>query len=124
MADGRWPRSRILDPSAFGSRRASGPAMDPTNPFHHAIYLVGPTAVGKTAVGVALARRLGAEVVALDSMTLYRGMDIGTAKPTPAEREGIPHHLIDVLDPCESASVAQYRAWALGTVAGIEARGH
>jgi tRNA dimethylallyltransferase len=94
------------------------------NPLHRAIYLTGPTAVGKTAVGVALARRLGAEVVALDSMTLYRGMDIGTAKPTPAEREGIPHHLIDVLDPWESASVAQYRAWAVETVAGIEARGH
>jgi tRNA dimethylallyltransferase len=94
------------------------------NPLHRAIYLTGPTAVGKTAVGVALARRLGAEVVALDSMTLYRGMDLGTAKPTPAEREGIPHHLIDVLDPWESASVAQYRAWAVETVAGIEARGH
>ncbi len=55
------------------------------SPFHRAIYLTGPTASGKTAVGVALARRLGAEVVALDSMTLYRGMDIGTAKPTEAE---------------------------------------
>jgi tRNA dimethylallyltransferase len=93
------------------------------NPLHRAIYLTGPTAVGKTAVGVALARRLGAEVVALDSMTLYRGMDIGTAKPTLAEREGIPHHLIDVLDPWEEASVAQYRARALETVGAIEARG-
>ena len=50
-------------------------------------------------------------------MTLYRGMDIGTAKPTPAERGGVPHHLIDVLDPWESASVAEYRAWALAAVA-------
>ena len=70
--------------------------------FHRAIYLTGPTASGKTAVGVALARRLGAEVLALDSMTLYRGMDIGTAKPTPAEQGGIPHHLIDIIDPWES----------------------
>ncbi len=93
------------------------------DPLHRAIYLTGPTAVGKTAVGVALARRLGAEVIALDSMTLYRGMDIGTAKPTLREREGIPHHLIDVLDPWESASVAEYRNWALAAVAGIEARG-
>ena len=54
--------------------------------FHRAIYLTGPTASGKTAVGVALARRLEAEVVAMDSMTIYRGMDIGTAKPTMAER--------------------------------------
>jgi tRNA dimethylallyltransferase len=93
------------------------------DPFHRAIYLTGPTASGKTAVGVALARRLGAEVVALDSMTLYRGMDVGTAKPTPAERGGVPHHLIDVLDPWESASVARYRDWAAEAVAEIEARG-
>jgi tRNA dimethylallyltransferase len=93
------------------------------NPFHRAIYLAGPTAVGKTAVGVALARRLGAEVIALDSMTLYRGMDIGTAKPSVAEREGVPHHLIDVLDPWESASVADYRSWALEAVARVEGRG-
>ncbi len=93
------------------------------DPLHRAIYLTGPTAVGKTAVGVALARRLGAEVIALDSMTLYRGMDIGTAKPALLERGGIPHHLIDVLDPWESASVAEYRNWALAAVAGLEARG-
>ena len=89
---------------------------------HRAIYLAGPTASGKTAVGVALARRLGAEVLALDSMTLYRGMDVGTAKPTPAERGGVPHHLIDVLDPWESASVADYRGLALGKLAEIEGR--
>ncbi len=93
------------------------------HPLHRAIYLTGPTAVGKTAVGVALARRLGAEVVALDSMTLYRGMDIGTAKPTPAERGGVPHHLIDVLDPWESASVADYRDRAIRVVADLEGRG-
>ena len=80
--------------------------------------------MGKTAVGVALARRLGAEVLALDSMTLYRGMDIGTAKPTLLERGGVPHHLIDVLDPWESASVADYRDRALEVVADVEARGH
>jgi tRNA dimethylallyltransferase len=94
------------------------------NPFHRAVYLTGPTTSGKTAVGAALARLLGAEVVALDSMTLYRGMDVGTAKPTEAERQGVPHHLIDVLDPWESASVAQYRTWASEVVAGIEARGN
>ena len=76
------------------------------DPFHRAIYLTGPTASGKTAVGVELARRIDAEVVALDSMTLYRGLDIGTAKPTAAERGEVPHHLIDVLDPWESSSVA------------------
>ncbi|MDR3637684.1 MAG: tRNA (adenosine(37)-N6)-dimethylallyltransferase MiaA [Isosphaeraceae bacterium] len=94
-----------------------------TNPFHRAVYLTGPTASGKTAVGVALARRLGAEIVALDSMTLYRGMDVGTAKPTLEERGGVPHHLIDVIDPWDMASVAQFRAWALDVAAGVEARG-
>jgi len=93
------------------------------NPFHRAVYLTGPTASGKTAVGVELARRLDAEVVALDSMTLYRGMDVGTAKPTPAEMRGVPHHLIDVLDPWEAASVAGYRAWAADAVARVEAGG-
>src|SRR6516162_4181132 len=93
------------------------------DPFHRAIYLTGPTASGKTAVGVALARRIDAEVVALDSMTLYRGLDIGTAKPTAAERGEVPHHLIDVLDPWESADVAQYRTWAGEAIASIEARG-
>ena len=92
-------------------------------PFHRAIYLTGPTASGKTAIGVALARRLDAEIVAVDSMTLYRGMDIGTAKPTDAERGGIPHHLIDVLDPWQAASVAEYRRWALAAVEDIERRG-
>jgi tRNA dimethylallyltransferase len=91
--------------------------------FGRAIYLTGPTASGKTAVGVALARRLGAEIVALDSTTIYRRMDIGTAKPMPAERGGIPHHLLDVIEPWESASVSDYRAWARAAVAAIEGRG-
>ena len=93
------------------------------NIFHRAIYLTGPTASGKTAVGVALALRLDAEVVALDSMTLYRGMDIATAKPTLEERRGVPHHLIDVIDPWESASVSAYRQWAAEAAGLIEARG-
>ena len=66
---------------------------------------------------------MNAEVLALDSMTLYRGMDVGTAKPTFGERQGVPHHLIDVLDPWESASVADYRAWAISQVLDVESRG-
>ncbi len=92
------------------------------NPFHRAIYLTGPTASGKTAVGLELATRLNAEIIALDSTTLYRGMDIGTAKPTPAERGEIPHHLIDVLDPWESSSVSSYREWARAAIADVETR--
>ena len=92
-------------------------------PLHRAIYLTGPTASGKTAVGVELALRLDAEIIAVDSMTLYRGMDIGTAKPTLAERKGIPHHLIDVVDPWQAASVAEYRRWAIAAAEEIESRG-
>lgn len=86
-------------------------------------YLTGPTASGKTAVAAALAERIGAEVVSLDSMALYRGMDIGTAKPTAEERRAVPHHLIDVLDPHEEYSLAQYLAAAAACVAEIHARG-
>ncbi len=93
------------------------------NTFHRAIYLTGPTASGKTAVGVALARRLDAEVVAMDSTTIYRRMDIGTAKPTMAERGGIPHHLIDVIEPWEAASVADYLGWAREAIEAVEGRG-
>jgi tRNA dimethylallyltransferase len=88
-----------------------------------ALYLTGQTASGKSAVALDLAAYLGAEVLALDSMTLYRGMDIGTAKPTEAERSAVPHHLIDVLDPWEHASVAEYLGRAVAAVADIRARG-
>src|SRR5262245_58428743 len=111
--------SRIPVPLPF----LAFPVSPSDNPFHRAAYLTGATASGKTAVGVALARRLDAEVVALDSMSLYRGMDVGTAKPTLAERGGIPHHLLDVLDPWESSSVARYREWAAEAIGAIEARG-
>ena len=91
--------------------------------FHRAIYLTGPTASGKTAIAIELANRLGAEVLALDSMTLYRGLDIATAKPTPEERLRVPHHLIDVIDPWQKASVAAYRQWAAERALDVEARG-
>lgn len=86
-------------------------------------FLAGPTAAGKTAAGIALSERLGAEVVALDSMTLYRGMDVGTAKPTREERARAPHHLLDVLDPHEDCSVAEYVARANTVCREILARG-
>ena len=95
----------------------------PVNPFHRAVYLTGPTASGKSEAGLELAVRLNAEILALDSMTLYRGMDIGTAKPGEEELCAVPHHLIDVLDPWDSASVADYRGWAASAIADIEARG-
>jgi tRNA dimethylallyltransferase len=73
------------------------------------LAIVGPTAAGKSALAIALAEELGGEVVNADAMQLYRGMDIGTAKVTPDERRGVPHHLLDVLDVTETASVAAYQ---------------
>lgn len=89
------------------------------------IAVVGPTATGKSALGVALARRLepAGEVVNADAFQLYRGMDVGTAKVTDEERQGVPHHLIDVLPADEDASVARYQVAARAAVADIEARG-
>lgn len=95
-----------------------------TNPlFQDAWFLTGPTASGKSAVGVELARRLGAEIVSLDSIALYRGMDIGTAKPTLEERSLVPHHLIDLVDPWEEFSLAQYVEAAGRVAREIAARG-
>jgi tRNA dimethylallyltransferase len=87
------------------------------------VAVVGPTATGKSRLAVALARQLGGEIVNADAMSLYRGMDIGTAKPTAAERDGIPHHLFDLWDVREPASVAAYAAVARPLVAEIRARG-
>jgi tRNA dimethylallyltransferase len=86
-------------------------------------FLCGPTACGKTEVSLVLSERLNAEIVALDSMTLYRGMDIGTAKPSLDERTRVPHHLINVLEPYEEYSLAQYVAAAEQACAQIVARG-
>ncbi|MGC4002435.1 MAG: tRNA (adenosine(37)-N6)-dimethylallyltransferase MiaA [Pirellulales bacterium] len=86
-------------------------------------FLCGPTASGKTDVSLALSRRLNAEILSLDSMAVFRGMDIGTAKPMPAERTAIPHHLLDIRDPHEEFSVVEYRTLALATVAQLTARG-
>ena len=87
------------------------------------IAVVGPTASGKSALGIALAHEFGGEVVNVDSMQLYRGMDIGTAKLPVEEREGIPHHLLDIWDVTKTASVAEYQALAVATVEEIMARG-
>lgn len=102
--------------------RAAGYPLFMT-PFADALVLTGPTGSGKTALAVRLAERLSAEILALDSMTLYRGLDIGTAKPTPEERSRVPHHLIDVLEPSESASVAWWLVEAARLCGEIRARG-
>jgi tRNA dimethylallyltransferase len=88
------------------------------------LALVGPTGVGKTAVAVRLAGQIAMEVVSADSRQVYRGMDIGTGKPTAEERAAVPHHLVDVVDPDERYHAARFRAEALAAVAAIYERGH
>ncbi|KRC77430.1 tRNA dimethylallyltransferase [Achromobacter sp. Root83] len=87
------------------------------------ICLAGPTAAGKSASTLALAERWPLEIVNVDSATIYRGMDIGTAKPSPEEQARVPQHLLDILDPAQSYSAAEFRADALRLIGEIRARG-
>lgn len=87
------------------------------------LVVTGPTATGKTALSVELAKKLGGEIVSADSMQIYRGMDIGTAKATKAEMQNIPHHMIDIADPSEDYSVSRYVEEADAAVRGILSRG-
>jgi tRNA dimethylallyltransferase len=88
-----------------------------------AVFLLGPTASGKTAVALALARRMPVEIVSVDSAQVYRGMDVGTAKPDTAARELVPHHLIDIVEPTAAYSAGRFREDALRLVREIDARG-
>ena len=86
------------------------------------VAVVGPTATGKSDLALELAQALGGEIVNTDAMQLYRGMDVGTAKLAPADRRGVPHHLLDVLDPQQEASVADYQVLARGVLADLADR--
>ena len=97
------------------------PLLD--GPFAQARVLTGPTGSGKTRLALDLAKQIDAEIVSMDSMALYRGMDIGTAKPTPEQLREVPHHLIDRLDPWESANVAWWLAEAANACRDITGRG-
>jgi tRNA dimethylallyltransferase len=103
-------------------------SADPPSETSHAVKLplviiLGPTAVGKTEISLKLAERLEAEIISADSRLFYRGMDIGTAKPSPVERERVPHHLIDILDPDESWSLAEFQLAVHELALDIHARG-
>lgn len=87
------------------------------------LSIVGPTGAGKTNTAIWLSRELNAEIVSMDSMQIYRGMDIGTAKPTDAERAQVPHHMIDVADPSDVFTVAMYREMAMNAIEDILRRG-
>jgi tRNA dimethylallyltransferase len=86
-------------------------------------FILGCTGCGKSGLGLELARRTGGEIISVDSMKVYRGMDVGTAKPSPEVRAVVPHHVIDVVDPWEAFSVARYVALAEEAIAGVAARG-
>ena len=92
------------------------------SPGFKVIFIVGPTGVGKTDAALGLASRLDAEIISADSMQVYRYMDIGTAKPTPAQRRQRPHHLLDVVDPDGEFNAALFREHAMGAMEGIRAR--
>lgn len=92
-------------------------------PTNQVIFLMGPTASGKTALALELAKQVPLEIISVDSALIYRGMDIGTAKPTTAELAAVPHHLIDILDPLQAYSAADFRADALRLIAEIQQRG-
>ncbi len=91
--------------------------------FPPIIFLMGPTASGKSALAVQLAQVLNGEIISVDSALVYKGMNIGTAKPTLAQQGGIPHHLIDILDPAEAYSTGQFRTQALALMADMTERG-
>jgi len=87
------------------------------------IVICGPTASGKTALSVELAKAMDGEIISADSMQIYKYMDIGSAKPDEAEREGIPHHLMDIIEPCENFSVAEYQQMAHRAIYDVTSRG-
>ncbi len=95
----------------------------PTHSLAGCWFLTGATASGKTTIGIELAQHLDAEIISLDSMAIYRGMDIGTAKPTRQQRQAVPHHLLDIRDPHEQFSLANYVALAGEVVGQIRSRG-
>jgi hypothetical protein len=93
------------------------------NPAAPLVLLMGPTASGKSGLALELVDRIGGEIVSVDSAQVYRGMDIGTAKPPAAVRTAVPHHLVDVCDPAEHYSAARFRDDALRAIEGIRGRG-
>ncbi len=102
--------------------RGNGCLWDGGEPQSPLVVIVGPTAVGKTRLALRLAEELGAEIVSADSRQIYRGMDIGTDKPTSEERQRVPHHLVDIVDPDEEFTLAQYQSMAYAAIDDVLTR--
>ena len=107
------------------SSPASSRLSEPSSAFSSdpVLIILGPTGSGKTALGIQLARELNGEIICADSRTIYRHLDIGTAKPTPAEQEGIPHYGLNLVDPGQRFTVADWKAYAETKIADIQSRG-
>ena len=105
-----------LDPEPEDRPRQSGPGPIPL------VAIVGPTASGKSSLGVWLARKFGGEVLACDSTQVYRGFDIGTSKPSAEERDGVPHHLLDLVDPTFPFTAGEYRLRAVAVLEDLRQR--
>ncbi len=103
--------------------QVSQPIIRQEQPEHPVLVITGPTASGKTDIALSLAERIGGEIISADSMQIYRGMDIGTAKASPAEQKRVPHHLLDILEPGDRYSVADFKAAATAAARDILARG-
>src|SRR5690242_8739922 len=104
---------------------ANEPPVDPPSSILHPPFLlVGPTAVGKSEAALLLAEKIAGEIISVDSMQVYRGLDIGTAKPSLPERARVPHHLVDVVELTESFDAAQFSRLARQAASEIQARGH
>ena len=95
-----------------------------SNKLNKVIVILGPTGSGKTGVSIKIAKEIGGEIISADSRAIYKGMDIGTAKPSLEEQDGVPHFGLDLVEPGERFTVADWKAYAQGKIAEIQARGH
>jgi tRNA dimethylallyltransferase len=117
------PERRTPSVTGAGAAGAAGEAQPVAQPWPRVVAVVGPTASGKSALALAVAHRIGAEIVNADAFQVYRGMDIGTAKATGAEQAAVPHHLLDILDVTEELSVADYQRRGRAVLVELAARG-
>src|SRR5437016_11142842 len=110
--------------STAGDHEGLHPTSTPSPPLQDLVVVLGPTASGKSALGITLAQHFHGEIVSADSRQVYRGMDIGTGKVTLQERLLVPHHLLDVVEPQQVYTVSQYQQQAIEAIDDILARGH